>query len=158
MNSSFLDSGVARDAIESVLPMIESLILRKVVHRSHLHIVVLDPVSGRVLYEHSLGDPTTWEYRYDQLARAKASLAFKHRMNSREVVLRYPHLLSIGEVLHAGGIWLDGIVVAASGFKSEWDEAVCYAIAGILLAWAQQRYRILKDHDGDYASNFPLES
>lgn len=112
-----------------------------------LHLVVLDPglrpsdcaFDAAVLYEHSVGERGRWDADYAGFARAKAQLSWVHAMDSRRLQLLEPQRLRSTDSLLWGGVWLDGIVVAASGALPQWDEAFSLSVAGHLRAFAFER-------------------
>ena len=147
-HSHFVDHDAARAAVALALPSIEKLLQCPGVSACHvLHLVVLDP--GRphgscpfdeaVLYEHSVGPRAHWDADYAQFARDKARLCWRHRMGGRQLVLMEPHRLAHDDSLLWGGVWLDGLVVAASGALSSWDEACSLMVAAHLRAIALDR-------------------
>jgi hypothetical protein len=104
-----------------------------------LHLVLLDPTRGpdrfsfdeAVTHEHSIGDRDRWDVDYAAYARGKARLSWQHGMDSRRLQALSPHRLQAGDSLLWGGVWLDGLVVAASGALPAWDEAFSLAVAGL---------------------------
>lgn len=110
-----------------------------------LHLVMLDPLltpanasfGDAVLHEHSIGDRKRWDVDYAAYARGKARLSWQHAMDSRRLQCLSPHRLAEGDSLLWGGVWLDGLVVAASGAFPAWDEAFSFCVAGLWrsLAW-----------------------
>jgi hypothetical protein len=142
--SRFLSESVARAALSAVTPGIAAqLAAPEVSGLGVLHFVVLDPSrpftqegdEPRILCEHSIGDRERWDVDYAAYARRKARLSWRHRMDSRHLLLQAPHLLLADEEPLWGSVWLDGIVVAASGAFPIWDECFC------LMAAAQLRAR-----------------
>jgi hypothetical protein len=138
--SRFLTADVAHAALRAVTPAIQSMLASPEVSGCGvLHLVVLDPTGGRdtpqILAEHSIGDRARWDVDYADYARRKAHLSWHHRMDSRRLQLMEPHRLRAGDDLLWGGVWLDGLVVAASGAFPIWDE--CFS----LMAAAQLRAR-----------------
>ncbi|HEY9109799.1 MAG TPA: hypothetical protein VIN58_24245 [Roseateles sp.] len=139
MTSRFLDVDAARLALQHLTPAIEAQLSRPDVSGlGVLHLVVLDPAccvdaTPRVLVEHSVGDRARWDVDYADYAHRKALLSWRHRMDSRRLLLMAPHRLGADEPPLWGGVWLDGLVVAASGAFPIWDE--CFS----LMAAAQLR-------------------
>lgn len=147
--SHFADAGAARAALDLALPMIERAVPDKQVCGSgFLYVVVMDPAlrpgdasfEEAVLLEHAVGDRSRWDADYAAFARAKARLCWLHGMDSHRVQHERPHLLREGDGLLWGGVWLDGIVVAASGAHMFFDEAFSLAVAANLRAIAKQRH------------------
>lgn len=146
--SRYADAEAARAAVFLALPSIKkTLQCSGVSARKVLHLVVLDPAArcgssgfeDALMYEHSVGDRQQWDADYAAFARDKALLSWRHRMDSRRVVQLEPHWLSHNDTILWGGVWLDGIVVAASGAVPAWDEAFSLLVAGHLRAIALER-------------------
>jgi len=144
--SRFVTEPLAQAALATVTPLIAAqLASPEVSGLGVLHLVVLDPAqpySGgvstpRILCEHSIGDRSRWDVDYADYARRKAALSWRHRMDSRRLYWLAPHLLRADEEPLWGSVWLDGIVVAASGAFPIWDECFCLMAAAQLraLAW-----------------------
>jgi hypothetical protein len=142
----FIDQEAARQAVAVLLPSIEAAIRQpQVSGLGVLHLVVLNPAvraaeasfDEALLHEQSVGDRAKWDVDYAAYARAKARLSWRHGMDSRRLQLLEPHRLAGDESQVWGGVWLDGIVVAASGAQPIWDEAFALGVAGALrsLAW-----------------------
>lgn len=147
--SCFADASAARAALEMALPMIERAVPDKTVCGSgFLYLVVMDPAlrpgeasfEDAVLLEHAVGDRSRWDADYAAFARAKARLAWLHGMDSHRVQHERAHQLRAGDSMLWGGVWLDGIVVAASGAEMPFDEAFALAVAANLRAIARQRH------------------
>jgi len=134
------------------LPSIEKALKHPSVSgRGVLHLVVLDPelslhqcgFDEALLYEHSIGDALHWEVDHAAFAKDKALVSWQHQMDSRRAVLLRHYWLTQNETMLWGGVWLDGIVVAASGAMPAWDEAFSLMVASNLRAirlqeaWAQ---------------------
>ncbi len=145
--SRFADAKAARRAVAMARPAIEAALADPSVSGlGVLHVVVLDPAcklhdcsfDAAVLYEESIGDRAAWDVDYAAYAHAKARTAWRHGMDSRRLQMLAPHRLRIGESLVWGSVWLDGIVVAASGAMPQWDEAFALSVAGNLRALAWQ--------------------
>jgi hypothetical protein len=155
-SSHFADRAAAARAVDMMLPAIRAAMeIPRCGDSGSLHIVVMDPAreprtsdfEDAILYEHSLGRER-WDADYAAFARAKARLSWLHRLDSRAVQTMRPHLLKTGDALLWGGVWLDGIVVAMSGFQPWYDEAFSAAIAACLRAIARDA------HDRDAAGLF----
>lgn len=149
-----LDASAAREAVAMALPSIEKVLQRPGVSGERcLHLVVVDPLvkygtrpfKDAVLYEHSVGDPSQWDADYRSFARGKAELAWKSGCDTHTLQELHPHLLQIGDTLLWGGVCREGIIVAASGAHPWFDEAFANAVAGYLLAIAQERIRAARE-------------
>ncbi len=145
-----LDESAARAAVEMALPSIEKGLQRDGVSGERvLHIVVMNPAASphestfeqAILYEHSVGDPGTWEADYRSFARAKAALAWRSGCDTHLIQEFRPHLLRQGDSLLWGSVCRDGLVVGASGAHPWFDEAFANAVAGFLLAIGHERAR-----------------
>ncbi len=148
--TSLVDESMAREAIDLALPSIERALGREGVSGERvLHVVVMDPAAQpgdvpfeqAILCERSVGDRGTWRADYRSFARAKAALAWRARSDTHLIQELRPHLLRPGDTLLWGGVWRDGLVVAASGAHPWFDEAFSNAVAGFVLALAQERAR-----------------
>lgn len=135
MSSRFLTPDLAQAALDAITPAIAAqLASPEVSGLGVLHLVVLDPSvpcddgapEPRVLLEHSIGDRARWDVDYADYARRKALLSWRHRMDSRRLQLLEPHRLGTDDAVLWGGVWLDGLVVAASGAFPIWDE--CFSM------------------------------
>ncbi len=141
-----VDAALVKAAVTWALPSIEAAVRDpKVSGLNVLHLVVLDPAlrpgmcafDTAILHEHSVGERQRWDADYAAFARAKARVSWLHQMDSRRLQLLEPHRLAATDAPLWGGVWLDGIVVAASGAQPQWDECFSLAIAGCIrsLAW-----------------------
>jgi hypothetical protein len=148
--SRFVEREAAQRAVALASPAIEVALRDAAVSGQHvLHLVVLDPCARAgtcefheaVLFECTLGNQDTqlWDADYAAFARDKAALSWRHGMDSRRLQLIEPHRLGHGDCLLWGGVWLDGIVVAASGAMPQWDEAFSLWVAGNVRAIAYER-------------------
>ncbi len=147
-HGGLVDAALARRAVEMALPMIDKALSDKEVSgMGTLSIIVMDPAARpreghfdeAVLLEHAVGDPASWDADYAGLARAKARLSWETGLDSSLVQAMRPHLLRQGDTLLWGSVYLDGIVVAASGAHPWFDEAFATAIAANIRALAKQR-------------------
>ncbi|RZJ09821.1 MAG: hypothetical protein EOP39_10415 [Rubrivivax sp.] len=140
--SRFLNAAVAKAAVMAVASAIETQLGNpEVSGLGVLHVVVLDPTrpdgdEPTVLYEHSIGDRDRWDVDYADYARRKARLSWRHRMDGRRLQLLEPHRLHADDALLWGSVYLDGLVVAASGAFPIWDECFSLMVAAQLRARA----------------------
>lgn len=140
--SRFLTPDVAKAAVLAVAPAIEAQLGRpEVSGLGVLHLVVLDPAQADgdapgVLYEHSIGDRDRWDVDYADYARRKARLSWRHRMDSRRLLMLEPHRLQADDDPLWGSVYVDGLVVAASGAFPIWDECFSLMVAAQLRARA----------------------
>jgi hypothetical protein len=155
--SRFADQDAARHAVAMTLPGIETALRDpRVSGLGVLHLVMLDPAArfphcsfdDAVMYEYSVGDRAMWDADYAAFARDKARLSWQYGVDSRRLQLLEPHRLSARDSLRWGGVWLDGIVVAASGALPAWDEAFALTVAGGLRAIAFNRAQAAREAGG----------
>jgi hypothetical protein len=143
-----VEADLARRAVTLALPMLVASLEDPGVGESRcMHIVVLDPCKrfgscafeDAILYEHSLPSREKWDADYAYYAREKARLTWRTQIDSGQVMDRAPHLLLSGDTVLAGGIVLDGIVVAASGANGWYDEAFARSVASLMRAAAREK-------------------
>lgn len=155
--SRFADLDAARHAVAVTLPGIEAALRDPGVSGlGVLHLVLLDPgacfphcgFEEAVLHEHSVGDRACWDVDYAAFARGKARLSWQYAMDSRRLQWLEPHRLCERDSLLWGGVWLDGIVVAASGALPAWDEAFAFMVASSLRAIAFNRAQAAREAGG----------
>jgi hypothetical protein len=139
MNGLFLRQHDIEEAFRIVAPLIQQFLDSGVPKRKHLAIVVLCPEQGEPVFRRSFGNHDEWEHDYEFYASAKARVSFKHKCMSRELSLT-PHLFSKDEVIYPGGVYHQGIVVAASGIESEYDEMVATWLVSAVVAVVQKRF------------------
>ncbi|HET9580922.1 MAG TPA: hypothetical protein VFP44_24060 [Usitatibacter sp.] len=146
--SFYADQALAERAVGMASPLIESAMRDKRHGDSgFLHVVVMNPGLGpadsrfedAILYEHSFGDRSKWDADYQAFARAKTEVAWRHQRDSHAVQALQPHRLANGETTLWGSVWVDGIVVGASGAFAPFDEAYSGVVAMCLRALAKQR-------------------
>jgi hypothetical protein len=146
--SHFADRKAAIEALELLMPTLLSAMHNDTVGQSGcLHIVVMDPAMGpdvatfeeSILYELSLPDPKQWDADYGAYARAKARVSWLTGKDSRVVQLCEPYRLRRGDTNLWGSVAQHGIVVAVSGARPHFDEALAGCVAHCLRAVAQHR-------------------
>ncbi|HEY4330547.1 MAG TPA: hypothetical protein VGN88_12480 [Phycisphaerae bacterium] len=130
----YLTKARAQQAISLAEPTINKLFDTVTNHKS-LHLVVLAN-DGTILYETDLGpdagkDPERTA-RTTLVSHGKAALHFRTGKPSLEVQARRPHILEVGDTIWGGSADYEGIIVAASGVQSCFDEAICAIVAAIL--------------------------
>lgn len=126
---SRIDYAMADRAISMARPLIDQA-MRDPAHgdSGFLHVVVLDPVkqpgecefADAILYEQSFGDRSRWDADYASFAYAKAETSWRERRDNEK-----------------GAVWLDGIVVGASGAFECFDQGYAGAVAAQLRALAR---------------------
>jgi hypothetical protein len=125
------DRDHAAQAIAVATPAIERAMReRKFGDSGFLHVVVMRPGSGPadggfeecILYEHSFGgERAKWDADYAAYARAKAEESWRTRRDNPR-----------------GAVWLDGVVVGASGAFEPIDRAYAATVASWIRAIATQ--------------------
>jgi hypothetical protein len=144
--SYFINRQAAEKAVNMALPLIHEAMKSKEVGESgFLYLVVMDPVrtpasssfEEAILYEYSVGDRAKWDADYAGFARAKARVAWKNGMDAHKVQELHPHLLSAGDTVLWGSVFVEGIVVSASGANAWYDEAFAGTVAMCLRAIAK---------------------
>lgn len=148
---------IAQEAVNQACVLIDLMMKTHAVKREHLHIVVLDTAErfeqGKllpILYQHSVGDTTKWEYDYARFAREKAQVSWRTGLDTRIVKYMMPQLYEQGDVIYAGGVCYDGIVVACSGVESEYDEVFARLIASLIEAKVRLEVQEMQKKDIDY--------
>jgi len=146
--SWFADASAASQAVNMVLPMIETAIKNPAVGESgFLHIVIMDPArpwgaapfEQSILHEHSVGDRERWDADYARFARDKARICWRTGRDGHAVRTVAPHLLAAGDCGVWGAVCVDGIVVGVSGANPWYDEAFAGCVAHCLKAVAKSR-------------------
>lgn len=145
-NSVFITRDTAEAAVKMVLPMItEAMKDKEVGDSGFFYLVVMNPAASpgkcsfdeAILYEHAVGDREKWDADYGAFARAKAKVAWESGMDSAAVQALRPWVLGSGDTTLWGSVFVDGIVVGASGLQAWYDEAFAGAVAMCLRAMAK---------------------
>jgi hypothetical protein len=149
--SKFLTQDVAEQAVKAYLEEMRGELLAR--DKKGFHVTVFAPPNKdrhtpTAFYEHSENFENWGESRYRDVARAKARLCGREKMNSGDVPV---HCLHPGDVRYPGGVWYKGIVVAISGFPSEIDETYSLKIAQKCEELAREAYRKWVDQNGKVA-------
>lgn len=149
MGSYLLDQSTASRAIELVKPLITRTMQSGSVKRKDLHIVILDPTDGLLLYEQSFGDSSRWEHPYHLIARSKALVAMRTKADSITVQTHMPWKYREDETPYGGGVYRDGIVVGVSGVQWYFDQMFAEMIAAALKAFCIEKMQaeLAKDED-----------
>ncbi len=128
--SKFFDKDTATKAFELRKDELEGRVLDET-GRKGFHIIILDPSAQYrpheprlnqtdILFEYSF-NKTEWNgSHYDAIARGKALLSLREKMNSGDVPA---HLFRFGDVRYPGGVHDNGLTGAISGFDPKVDEA-----------------------------------
>jgi hypothetical protein len=150
---SLLDGSLVERAFDLASPLIEAALDTPDVSADRfLHVVVVDPDPPRfddaVLAERSFGHAaTSGGVDYRGFARAKAQLAWRTSLDTRQVQQSAPHLLRAGDTLLWGSACRDGLIVAASGAQPWFDEAFSGVVLELVRALVQARRRALRSHE-----------
>lgn len=147
--SYFLTKAVAEKAVTLVMPSILRMMEDHEVPRAALHIVIIDPLApasgdaatpaqGQILYEHSIGNQEGPDWAYGRFARKKAELAWRHRQDTLVTAAHQPHLMAGGDCKWPGGVYFEGLAVAASGVQGFFDEMFARWVAAACVALAKQ--------------------
>lgn len=135
--TGILTTGIVVTIIEALKPSINVLLA---LHgRKYLYVVVYqDREPWMPLFSGAVGarDGEMPE-KYGLIAEAKAKLSGRMRMNTADALQTAAHMLQTGDVLYQGGIYLSGLIVAASGGPGALDEAIASMIAVNLRAHCQ---------------------
>ncbi len=151
-DAALCDFAAARRAIELSTPLLASACRDRTLGESgYLHIVIMNPLRAptdsafedAILLEASFGEDDADDALYAGFARAKARLSWRVGRDGFAIQHGLPQCLRAGDTTLGGGVWLDGIVVAASGCHAVYDEALSGAVAmclrGVLKARAEAR-------------------
>ena len=124
--SALLTRELAEKAIAMVTLAIIGLLRQPDTKRSALAVTILDPTDGNVLFETTFGKmkKEEWPYPFDDIARGKAHLAHRTKMNTAQVIGQAPYLLQAGDPKFIGGVFRYGMAVGVSGIQSRRDEMV----------------------------------
>lgn len=150
-DSALIDRELVERALAMAEPLLEASTREARINGSGvLHVVVMDPArtplnasfEEAILHEHTYGKPRAqWDADYAGFARAKARLTWLYGQDSHRLQTLQPHLMRPGDTTLWGSVWLDGIVVAASGAEAEFDEAFSGTVAMLLRALAKEAVR-----------------
>lgn len=138
------------DAIELVRPSIDLLFKRT--NRQELHIVVMNPrlkpweasFDDAILHEVSLGEPEQWTLPFDEMARQKASQAWRGQQANINSQLVHPASLREDDLLFFGSFVYGDIVVACSGVQQWYDMLVSGWIALAFEQLTMHEYQTIK--------------
>jgi hypothetical protein len=132
--SVYLTKARAQQAIDLAVPSVNR-IFDTVANNKHVHVVILAH-DGGILLEADLGPDAGKDSartaRTTDISRSKAEIHFRTGRPSLEIQARRPHALLVGDTIWGGSADHEGIIVAASGVQSYFDETICGIIAAIL--------------------------
>lgn len=129
--------------VRALRPSIE-LFLERFAKRQDLAILVLDPASANEpvpLYSLNLGNPDDWEYNYEYYAAGKAAVCLREKCDSDRVKSERPFRYQPGDPPYAGGVYVEGLVVACSGVEGYFDQMIAHWIAAGCRAIATHRFQ-----------------
>lgn len=138
---------LTRDDVEAVVedltPAIEAFLLHHA-KRTELALRVIDPASPSeavVLYEKDFGYPPDWAHDYAGIAMGKAGVCLRCKCDSAVAVEQRPHALQPGDPPYAGGVYVEGLVVACSGVEGYFDQMIARWVAAACRAIATHRFQ-----------------
>jgi hypothetical protein len=150
MSSAIATKTLVREVIDSLKGELARAIAQ--MERASLHVVVLVPCVGKpygikeqLFDDCVVGDKATYKSPYDTIARNKAELCRRTRMDTAYVLYNAPHLLCRGDIIFPGGIYRDGLIVAVSGATPEDDVMFANTIADAITKAARDKVRELQD-------------
>lgn len=129
--SALLTPAMARLAVSLVQTHIDYVLDESgFAKRSALAVAVLDPLTGEELFTTTFGKLSReeWTADYEEIALAKARLAFRLKMSCR-AAQQHPQLFQEGDTKHRGGIFHNGIAIGVSGVESYIEEMIALQIA-----------------------------
>jgi len=130
----YLTKARAQKAIALAEPSINKL-FETVTKKKSVHLVILG-IDGNILHEQDLGPDAGKDPQHvamtTEVARGKARLHFRTGKPSLEVQSRRPHLLEVGDTIWGGSADHEGLIVAASGVQSCFDESISAIVAAML--------------------------
>ena len=100
-----------------------------------VHVVIMG-INGEVLAKQDFGghpEGESYEDECRRIARSKGNIHYRTGLPSEVVQQRHPHLLTKGDTAFGGSFSFNGIIVAASGLTSYWDEVIAGMVAA--MAW-----------------------
>jgi hypothetical protein len=142
-----IDEAAARAAVALALPTIRLAMSDPEKGDSGcLHVVVMHPQRSpqrcgfeeAILHEHSV-NREKWDADYARYARAKALVSWRHQRDGHAVQALEPWRVEPGQTLLWGGVCQDGLVVAVSGLRPWFDEALAGVVASCLRGIAKAR-------------------
>ena len=130
----YLTKARAQQAFALAEPTILKM-MQTVTNKKAMHIVAL-ALDGSVLHEASIGPDVEADAvrlaTCKDVAKAKAQIHYRNGRPSLEIQARRPHTLVVGDTIWGGSGSYEGVIVAASGVQSCYDESISAMIAAIL--------------------------
>ncbi len=156
--SALMTPDLIRQAMKIAKPSIEALLkISKREAPNFIHLVVLSPFENEfcedggigILYEETVGpaprDLSQWKNSYADIARSKAVIARRMKMDTSMVVAMCPALLDSGDTHYEGGVYLAGIPNGGSGVESFLDEAAARILASVINGLIKQQLATARD-------------
>lgn len=145
--SKFMDRDVAGKAFEFLRGDLEGMVfIDKNV--SGFHVLILDPDAtftpqmstidpSIILFEYTYNPADVAGSRNKEEAEAIALLCLREKKDSQDVP---PHLLRDGDIVHPGGVYLEGIVVVTTGLPHSMVQRVSLDIAEYCKSGANAKF------------------
>lgn len=127
---------LAKQAVELVKPSINALLQGDLTNREVIHIVMMNPklkpweseFEDAILYEESIGDFSTYNIPFRDLARNKAKQAWREQQSNINLKI-HPSSLQDDDCPFYGSFVYGNIVVSCSGVQQWFDMLVAGWIA-----------------------------
>ena len=133
--SAFLTKELIQQAVDVITPGILAIMQKDETSRKTVCILAYEQGShvstGAPLWQGVIGeqDKKTWEWPFDELAKAKAHVASRTGMDTHLIAREAPHLYEVGDSRLGGGVARHGLIVAASGLAWSDDLMIASMIA-----------------------------
>lgn len=144
---------LVEEAVEILRPTIEAFLKsERTGGRPNLHLVILKPKTEDVLLETSFGDGRhTWKYTYDLFAEAKARQCAREGMTGRTLLRDAPWLVKPNDTRYVGGVYENGLAIAASGVQDHFDEMISWMVLSAIQGLCRDEVsKINDDEDPDF--------
>ncbi len=156
-------SDIVKKIIMTIAPGIQGFF--DLYGRKYLHAVVKMPSQtqiGRfqdVFDGPVIGELDKYPRRYDLVARAKVNFCIEHKMDTGVALTQAAHLISKGDVVYPGGIYMDGLIVGTSGGPPPADIAAARMIAAAITGYAQMAMeRLLAEAEANGSYQAPRDA
>jgi len=138
---------LVNEAVDLVKPTIIRLLRSERACDKNIYIVV-GLQGSDFLYEGYFGeDPSKWEHDYGKFARAKARACQRTGMVGRTFLRDAPWLVKPSDTWYPGGVFENGLVVAASGPQDHFDEMISWMILAAIQGLCRDEMSKIKDDD-----------
>ena len=152
-----LEQRTVNSVLTGLAPMIERMLTDPVRIWGPRFVAVVVLIQGEVCSWEYFGSQDQWDpawadpVEFYEVAYAKAKLALRTGLSTREVRERAPFLLQRGDYLWAGGVAAPGIAVGVSGATENGDEEIATEILNTYLSFAAARVseRMSSTEDSD---------